>query len=217
MRLVGFSSENPHEQVVQTFGVHHGPPEYCTNDRTIESCNVEKKPAAGQRHDGMNMKLKQRCSCLRIASNGCNGLYTKQRGITKRFVAPRDCLTNTWTLLEYAKKKKKHHSCHIGATCPVAQLLKKCLHRCRIWSSIFQLVKGTAVVLNADGQKTATRGCCHGIKDDEKSHVFDSTKWLTSLMSSALVVVFLFFSFLGRKKMETNGNSQPTNGNDPST
>ena len=107
MRLVGFSSENPHEQVVQTFGVHHGPPEYCTNDRTIESCNVEKKPAAGQRHDGMNMKLKQRCSCLRIASNGCNGLYTKQRGITKRFVAPRDCLTNTWTLLEYAEEKKK--------------------------------------------------------------------------------------------------------------
>lgn len=140
----------------------------------------------------MNMKLKQRCSCLRIASNACNGEYTKPRGITKRFCCTRDCLTNTWTLLEYAEEKKKHHSCHIGATCPVAQLLKKCLHRCRIWSSIFQLVKGTAVVLNADGQKTATRGCCHGVYS-EKSHVFDSTKWLTSLMSSALVVVLLFF------------------------
>ena len=78
--------------------------------------------------------------------------------------------------------RKTHHSCHIGATCPVAQLLKKCLHRCRIWSSIFQLVKGTAVVLNADGQKTATGRCCHGVYS-EKSHVFDSTKWLTSWMS----------------------------------
>lgn len=58
MRLVGFSTENPHEQVVQIFGLHHGPPEYCTNDRTIESCNVEKKQAAGQRHDGNEYETK---------------------------------------------------------------------------------------------------------------------------------------------------------------